>query len=42
MHLLEGSLKKKNVTLKLSIHEHIFHWIQYISDDPSESNWNKN
>ena len=42
MRLLEGSLKKRNGTLNLSIHENAFHWIQYISNHPYESNWNKN
>lgn len=43
MYLLEEGLKKeKGEALNLSIHEHIFCWIQYIRNDPYESNWNKN
>ena len=39
---LRQPYKKKSGTVNLSIHEHIFHWIQYIGNDPYESNWNKN
>lgn len=44
MHLLKGGLlkKAKSGALNFSIHEDIFHWISYISNDPYESNRNKN
>lgn len=39
MYLLEEGLKKeKGEALNLSIHEHIFCWIQYSRNDPYESN----